>query len=174
MTVYNEEEVQYCKWHSKTETTLACYQCGTPICIRCARRTPVGYICPDCLRGRKQRFEQARPTDYIIVASIALVLGFIANILPLVGWYVIFLSPLAGIGIAEVVWRAVGRRYSSHLWWVVGASLVVSSAPVFLLSLLSSIGSISAGNTWGVVGLIWVALHVALIVGAAVGRLRMQ
>lgn len=173
MTPYNEE-VQYCKWHPKTETTLACYQCGTPICTRCARRTPVGYICPDCLRGRKQRFDQSRPTDYIIAVVIALVLGGIASFLPALGWYVIFLSPLAGIGVAEVVWHLVGSRYGSHHWWVVGASLVVSSAPVFLLSVLGSIGAIAAGNVWGAISLIWVVLHVALIVGAAAGRLRMQ
>lgn len=173
MTFDNDEEVQYCKWHPKTETRLTCYQCGTPICTRCAHRTAVGYICPDCLRGRQQRYDQSRPTDYLIALALSLALGVLASILPLLGWYVLLLSPLAGMGIGEVVWRTVGRRYGRHLWWVVGATLVASSGPVLLLSLWRDLALILLENSWGSVSLLWVALHIPLIVGAAIARLRM-
>ncbi len=75
------EEVVYCPRHPKIEATLRCYQCGQPICIKCARRTPVGYICPDCLHGRKANFEQATRRDLISASLVALVLGLLASAL---------------------------------------------------------------------------------------------
>jgi len=31
----------------KAETRLSCAECSTPICPKCAVRTPVGFKCPD-------------------------------------------------------------------------------------------------------------------------------
>jgi len=166
------DDIQYCKWHPKVETSLACYQCGTPICVKCAQRTPVGYICPDCMWGRKQRHEQIRPTDYIIAVITAAILGLLASIIPLVGWYVLLLSPLAGTGIAEVVWRLVGRRYGTRLWWAVGAGLLLGSLPMIGLTLLNAIGTMMRGYMGATINLIWVALHIPIIIGSAAARLR--
>lgn len=175
------EEILHCQWHPKVETTLQCYQCGTPICVKCAQRTPVGYICPLCYKGRRQRFNQARRTDYLIAAGVSFILGLVASILPLVGWFVIFLSPLAGGLIAEIVWRLVGRRYSEHLWWIVGAGIALGALPVFLLSLVPGIFSLGLGGeitgalvAYGLLGLLWPIVHVALAVGAAAARLRLS
>ena len=172
----NEEldDLLYCRWHPKVETRLRCYQCETPICVKCARRTPVGYLCPDCRRGHKQRFNQSRPTDYVIAAAIALLLGGGAGILPLLGswWFLLFLSPLAGSLIAEVVWRAVGRRFGPHLWWIVGGGIIVGSLPLLGIGLLQLI-AVFQGNLWGLQGLLTWGLHSVLAVGAAVTRLRL-
>ncbi len=168
------DEILYCHWHPKTETTLRCYQCGTPICPKCARRTPVGYICPDCQKGRKQRFIQARATDYVVAAVMSVILGGVASILPLLGswWFVIFLSPLAGTLISEIVWRAVGRRYGPHLWWIVSAGIVVGALPVLLPSLARSLAA-TQGSLFGIQGLLSWGLHIILAVGSAVARLRL-
>ena len=170
----HDDEILYCRWHPKVETVLRCYQCGAPICVKCAQRTPVGYICPDCKKGRKQRFEQAKPTDYGIAAVVSLILGAIAGFLPLVGWFVVFLSPLAGTAIAEVVWRLVGCRYGQHYWWIVGAAIALGGAPLLLLSLLGGVSSLMSGNAWGAIGILWPVVHIAMAVGTAVTRLRLR
>jgi len=165
----NDDEILYCAWHPKVETTLRCYQCNTPICVKCARRTPVGYLCPECRNERKKRFESAKSTDYVIAAVVSLVLGGIAGIIPMVGWYVLFLSPLSGTLIAEVVWRLVGRRYGRHLWWIVAAGIVIGGLPLLLPRLLGGFG-----NAFGLIGVLWPIFHISLAVGAATARLRLR
>lgn len=169
-----DDEILFCKWHPKVETTLRCYQCETPICVKCAHRTPVGYICPDCKRGRKQRFEQSKPMDYVIAAITAVILGGVASIVPLLGswWFVIFLSPVAGTLISEIVWRLVKRRYGRHLWWIVTAGIVVGALPVLLISLLQ-LTTVVQGNIWGIQGILTWGLHIAMAVGSAIARLRL-
>jgi hypothetical protein len=134
----------------------------------------VGYICPDCQRGRKQRFEQAKRTDYVLAAVIAVILGGFAGVLPLLGswWFLLFLSPLAGTAIAEVVWRVVGRRYGQHLWWIVSAGIVIGALPVLGMGFLQSL-TVLQGNIWGLQGLLSWGLHIILAVGSAVARLRL-
>lgn len=168
------EPSETCYWHPNVETALHCYQCGKPICVKCARHTPVGYICPDCQRGRKRRFEQAKSTDYVIAAVVAVVLGGFASILPLLGswWFLLFLSPLAGTAVAEIVWRAVGRRYGQHLWWIVGAGIILGAVPVLGIGLLQAL-AVLQGSIWGLQGLISWGLHIILAVGAATARLRL-
>ena len=168
------DDIFACHWHPKTETTLCCYQCGTPICVKCARRTPVGYMCPDCQRGRKQRFEQARGNDYIVAGIVSLILGGIAGVLPLLGswWYLLFLSPLAGTVIAEIVWRLVGRRYGQRLWWIVSAGIAIGALPVLGLGLLQ-LPALLQGNLWAASGLLTWIVHVVLAIGTAAARLRL-
>ncbi|MBN1872696.1 MAG: hypothetical protein JXA33_00565 [Anaerolineae bacterium] len=163
MVEHLEEETLYCHWHPKVETTLRCYQCNTPICGKCAQRTPVGYICRECKRGRKQRYEQARVTDYVIAGILSVILGFFAGFIPIIGWFSIFVSPLAGGLIAEIIWRAVGRRYGTHLWWIVAAGIVIGGGITFLSFYLG-----------GFFALLWFGVHLFLAIGAASARLRLQ
>lgn len=173
-TAEDPDEILTCHWHPNTQTTLRCYQCGTPICAKCARRTPVGYLCPDCQRGRKRRFEQSRPSDYALASIVSVVLGGVASILPLLGswWFLLFLSPLAGTLIAEAIWRLVGRRYGQHLWWIVDAGIIVGALPVLGLELLQ-LASVARGNLWGLQGVLVWGLHILLAVGTATARLRL-
>lgn len=168
------EPIETCRWHPKVETPLHCYQCDAPICTKCARRTPVGYICPDCYSGRKRRFEQSRPADYVVAAVVAVVGGGAASLLSVLGWFVIFLSPLAGGLISEVVWRLVGRRYGQHLWWIVAGGILLGTAPILLGALLLGLGGLIEGSIWGAVSLLWPVVHTVLAVGSAVARLRMR
>ncbi|MBN1486964.1 MAG: hypothetical protein JW981_04930 [Anaerolineae bacterium] len=171
-----EEEILYCHWHPEVETTLRCYQCNTPICPKCAQRTPVGYICPDCKKGRKRRFEQARNTDYIIAAVVSLLLAVPAGfILPQLGWFTVFLSPLAGGLIAEIVWRLVGRRYSEKLWWLVAGGIGLGALPFIILFGWQSLSGLNTGYAGGaIISLIWLIVHLVLTIGSATARLRLQ
>ncbi len=171
----NLETKIYCQRHPDVETRLRCYSCGAPICAKCVHRTPVGYLCPDCRRGRKHRFEQARSTDYLIAASVSLVFGGLAGwLIPMTGWVTLFLSPLAGTLTAETVWRLVGRRYSHHLWWIVAGGLVVGGLPQLVLSLVLALVSLNDGALWGILGVLWPVMHISLAVGAVAARLRLK
>jgi hypothetical protein len=174
-----EEEVLYCAWHPKVETGLRCYECDTPICPKCATRTPVGYLCVNCRKGRQKRFEQSKPLDYVIAGLVSAVLGALTTFLVgfvvmFVGWLTIFLSPLAGTVTAEVVWRSVRRRYGSRLWWIVAVGFVLGSLPLLLPSLLMGIGAAFSANPFGTMQSLWMVLHVVMAVGSAVARLRLH
>ncbi len=169
-----EDEPLFCQRHPKTETTLRCYQCGAPICHRCALRTPVGYQCPDCKRGLKRRFEQARPLDYGIAIVVSLILGGIAGTtLPFLGWFTVFLSPLAGTLIAEIIWRLVNRHYSSHLWWIVAAGIVIGTLPNIGIRVFGIIITAPEGQIFTWISLLWPLVHIGLAVGASSARLRL-
>jgi len=172
--IEGDDEILYCKWHPKVETTLRCYQCGTPICVKCAKRTPVGYLCPECARGRKKRFITAKRRDYVIAGVVALVLGGIAAFIPMIGWFTMLLSPMAGGLIGEAVWRLVGRRYGEHLWWIAAVGIVVGSLPLLLPTLLDSLFYLSRGHIGGALNLLWFGIHLVLVIGSATARLRLS
>jgi hypothetical protein len=172
----HNDEVMVCHWHPQTETTLRCYQCNTPICAKCAYRTPVGYICRNCHQGRKQRFEQSTRTDYVIAGIVSVILGGIASLIPMIGswWFILFLSPLSGTLIAEVVWRLVGRRYGQYLWVAVAAGIAVGTLPILGLQLLRGLSSLNYGDVWGFLNIIVALVHIALAAGTAAARLRLR
>lgn len=171
------DDILYCQWHPKVETALRCYQCGAPICSKCARRTPIGYICPNCRKSYTKRFDSARSYDYVIAAVVALVLGAVASLIPLIpfsGWFIFFLSPLAGTIIAEAVSRLTRRRQSRHLWKVVVAAVVIGSAPALLLYAFGGIGVFMRGNAWGIFNVVFALIHLPLVLGAIMLRLRLH
>jgi len=171
------DEIVYCQWHPKVETALRCYQCGAPICSKCAHRTPIGYICPDCRKSHSKRFDSTKNYDYIIAAVVALILGAIASIIPLVplsGWFIFILSPLAGTLIVEVVSCLTGRRYSRHLWKVVVAAVVIGSLPMLLMDTLGGIGALMHGSAGGIFEVFYALIHLPLVLGAIILRLRLH
>src|SRR5689334_24538673 len=94
----------YCANHPQTETSLRCNKCGKPICTKCAVLTPVGYRCRECVRGQQQVFETAVWYDYLVAPVAAAILGGIAGaFVTALGWFVIFIAPVAGGLIAEIV-----------------------------------------------------------------------
>jgi MFS family permease len=171
------DEILYCQWHPKVETALRCYQCGAPICSKCARRTPIGYICPDCRKSHSKRFDTARSYDFIIAAVVGVVLGAVASLipsLPLVGWYIFFISPLAGTIIAEAVSRLTRRRQNRHLWKVVVVAVVIGSLPMLLSYAFGGIAVFMSGNAWGIWDVFFVLIHLPLVIGAIILRLRLH
>lgn len=80
--------------------------------------------------------------DYILASSIALVLAFIGSRLAtLIGFFALFIAPIAGGLIAEAIRLAVGRRRSKTLFQAsAGAAAIGSLIPVvfsFLAGFLS-------------------------------------
>lgn len=140
-----EAEALTCSRHPIEPTGLRCNRCGQPICAKCAKRTPVGYRCPACIRQQQDKFYTGVAWDYLIAALVALSLALviIAGIGFLVfelGFISIFLTilgtRLAGGLIADAVHWAVRRRRSRNLGYVVAGSLVAAAIPFIILSLL--------------------------------------
>ena len=147
------ETATVCYRHPQTETSLRCAKCNRYICPRCANRTPVGYICPECLRAQENRFFTGKLGDYGIALIIGLPLSFIVAFifstfvarLGFFSWWIAFFgAPFAGGLIAEAVRWGVQRRRSRYLGRVVAGCLIVAVLPFLLFHLI-------IGNFWGLI-----------------------
>jgi len=105
-----------CANHPNRETTLRCNRCEKPICAQCAIQTPVGYRCRECVKGQQKIFDNSTTYDLPIAAMISLVcVGAATAVLDFLGFWGLFVAPVAGGGIAEIVRWAVRRRRSRLL-----------------------------------------------------------
>jgi hypothetical protein len=137
-------EFTFCANHPTIATGLRCNRCSTPICSKCAVRTPVGYRCRNCVRQQQQIFETALWYDYVlaavVIAPLAAIAGFLLNF---VGFFVVVLAPVAGGAIAEVARFVVRRRRGRYLGLLATVAFVVGCLPVmfgpFLLTLFEAI-----------------------------------
>jgi len=159
-----DDEVIYCSYHPNVETRLRCSKCGRPICPKCAVQTPVGFRCPDCVRGQQAIFYTATPLDYGIAVVVGLAISTLAAlILSQMGIFLaLILGPVAGGVIAEVVRWAIRRRRGRWIWLVVSSCIAVGG----LLSLILSALLFSPTS------LLSLIIYVALAIGTAYARLR--
>jgi hypothetical protein len=148
-----ESETVFCTYHPDQPTVLRCNRCGTPICYRCAIRTPVGFRCRECVRSQQAVYFNAHASDSLVAAVVAFVVAAVAGALAYVLLGIlgllfgvilaIFAGPVAGGVIAEAIRASVGRRRSRNLKWIAAAASVVgillialvlafSGAPLFL------------------------------------------
>jgi hypothetical protein len=107
----------YCANHPNRETLLRCNRCERPICVDCAILTETGYRCKDCVRGQQKIFETAQWLDYPLGIAVAGVLAFIGSILAgFLGFFTLFIAPVAGVIIAEAVRWITKKRRSRWLY----------------------------------------------------------
>jgi hypothetical protein len=159
-------EVMYCANHPGRQTHLRCNRCGKPICTSCAKRTPVGYRCPECIREQEDVFYTARPLDYFITVLIALPLSIIAGyIAPLIGFFVIFLAAGVGTLIGRLVLWAIGRRRGRWIPLMVGVLVVTGAAVPYLLAFLDGTIVLS-------LRLLWSGVYIVMASGAAYFQMR--
>lgn len=118
-----ELNITYCENHPNVESTLRCNRCEKPICAKCAVLTETGYRCKECVRTQQKTFDTATSFDYILAVGIAVILAFIGSlIVRWIGFFTIFLAPVAGIIIAEAIRRAIQRRRSKRLFQATAAA----------------------------------------------------
>lgn len=130
----------YCYKHPTRETSLRCNNCDRPICAACAVRTPTGYRCKDCVRQHLKVFDTAVWTDYLIVFVASSILSALAAVATIAitaiiwGFFIIFLAPVAGAGIGNLVRRFIRNRRSRALNFTLAGGMIVGALPVMLLS----------------------------------------
>lgn len=161
----------FCANHPSVATHLRCNRCGKAICSKCAVRTPVGYRCKECVREQQQVFDTATTVDYPIAFVISAVASLAATWgLSFIGFFGLFVAPALGVGVAEVVRRAVRGHRSRYLPAVAVAGAVLGALPVIARGLIQ----VFAGGSIGfeTLGLIWPAVYAFLIASGLYWRLR--
>ena len=186
----------YCTVHPTVQTSLRCNKCGRPMCVKCARRTPVGYRCRECVSNQLAIFYNAQPLDPLIQLAVSAALSVVGALLigmllgGLLGILTIIISipasAFAGGLIADVAHRAAGRRHGRYSWLAVGAgivlgALVVGAVPLIMsLFFLANVVAEPGARGVGLGGLLGLGLssigwwiYVVVATATAVGRLRM-
>ncbi len=159
----------YCYVHPDRETLLRCNRCERPICSSCAVLTPTGYRCKNCVRGQQKVFDTAQTTDFIAAAGIGVVLSFLGSLIAgVLGFFSIFIAPIAGVIIAEAVRWAVHRRRSRRLFQVTAGAAALGSLPLLALALFPLL---LGGGIGGLLGLIYRGLYTILVTTSVYYRL---
>jgi hypothetical protein len=159
-----------CYNHPNRETSLRCNRCERYICTACAVLTPTGYRCKECVRGQQKVFETATWYDYpltiLVAGGISYLGSFIAQFL---GFFIIFIAPMAGVLIAEAVRWVVRRRRSRLLFRLATAAVILGALPLLLTRLLIVLGG--GGGTFGILYLLWPGIYLFLVVSTTYYRL---
>lgn len=144
MTLANEttQTKIFCTNHPQTETLLRCNKCGRPMCLKCVQRTPVGYRCKECLGQQRAGYYTANTFDYIIAPVVAFILGAMAAFgVGLIGGGIgffgiiiaIFVGPIAGGIVAEIIRRISAKRRGRYIALIASVSLVLGALLVMLV-----------------------------------------
>jgi hypothetical protein len=164
--------VLYCANHPNTATSLRCNRCEKPICPRCAVSTPTGYRCKECVRAMKKTFETAEWYDFPVAFFIVMVLAYLGSrLVSFVGFFTIFIAPMIGVGIAEVVRLAVHRRRSDRLYRVVAIAAVLGGLPQILILLFMGAAFNSFQEMGVLLPLLWHVIYVFTLVSTVYYRL---
>lgn len=160
--------VQVCYNHPNRETFLRCNRCERPICTECAVLTPTGYRCKECVRGLQKNYETALWYDYPLVIVIAGVLSYLGSLVAgMLGFFTIFIAPVAGVMIAEAVRWATRKRRSRLLFRIATISTAIGGVVLPLLGLVNML-VLGHLNIWQ---LIWGAVYAVLVTSTVYYRL---
>jgi len=163
---------QYCANHPQTETTLRCNRCEKPICAKCAVLTPTGYRCKECVRSQQKIFDTTLWYDYITSFVVAGFLSLIGSrFIPMLGFFSIFLAPVAGIVIAEAVRFVVRRRRSKRLTLLTATATVLGSLPMLLLTLIPMLSLLSRGGFGLLFNVIWQVVYTFMVTSTVLYRI---
>jgi hypothetical protein len=162
----------FCANHPNTLTSLRCNRCGKPICVRCAKSTPTGYRCTECIRGQQKSFETTLWYDYVSASTVSAILAFIGGrFIPALGFFTIFLAPIAGVVIAEAVRFVVRRRRSQRLYLVTASAAGLGAILQLLLSVIPALLFLSRGGLGLLWGVLWQGVYAFVVVSTVYYRL---
>lgn len=166
----------FCYRHPDRSTSLRCYNCNKPICISCANKTPVGYICPDCQREAEDAFFNNKPLDYVIAALVSFPISLLAGYLMVYFFsrsflfflLIFFISGAVGSFIGRITKRAIGGRRGRYLPGLVVAMMFLG----VLIPALPVILAILGGNLGALFALIGPGIYLFVASGAAYWQMR--
>lgn len=168
----SSEPVLYCANHPETETSLRCNRCEKPICVKCAVLTPTGYRCKECVRGQQKTFDTAVWYDYPLALVTAALLSYVGSlIVPRLGFFSLFLAPMAGVIIAEAVRALVRRRRARRLFTLTAAAAALGSLPPLLFLLVIALASGSQGGLGVLFGGIWNVIYTVAVTSSLYYRM---
>ena len=165
-----ETDTFYCANHPDVPTTLRCNRCEKPICAKCAVLTPTGYRCKECVRGQQKTFNTARWFDYPLAIAIAGVLSYLGSrIVPILGFFTIFLAPIAGVVIAEIIRAILHKRRSKPLYQGVAVAVALGSLPYLLLVVVGLLRGMSGFGL--LLSLLWQGIYAFTVTSTVYYRL---
>jgi hypothetical protein len=110
--------------------------------------------------------------DYPVTVIVAGVLSYIGSVIAgYLGFFTIFVAPVAGVIIAEAVRFAVRRRRARTLPLTAAAATLVAGLIIPLFRLFLSFSFNSAPGLLGLVGLLWPAIYAILAASTVYYRL---
>ncbi len=133
-----QEEVLVCYRHPQRETGLRCISCGRLICPECAHATPVGQICPECVRERTPVNYQVEPAQLLVAGIVSLIYALLVTLVAgvVIGWAGFFgfivaflLGPMTGNALTRALDWATGRKRGRMLMIVVSVAYACGSLP---------------------------------------------
>ncbi len=161
--------------HPQVETTLRCNRCEKLICPKCAVLTPTGYRCKDCVRGQQKVFETVRVYDYPVAFVLVAFLSFLGSqVASVMGFFVLFIAPIAGVIMAEAVRFVIRKRRGRYLTWTATAAAVIGALPVFFSTLIGAIAWMNytgVGGAGAFVSLLWPGVYTAMVASTVYYRL---
>lgn len=174
----NNDPCEY-GYRAGAPTTLKCAKCLRPLLVKDAQQTPVGYVCPNYVKGRIAASYNAGPQHYVVAGVIALLAGAIAGFalrfVSGVGFFgfilMTFVGPAAGGIIAESIripLRKMGKVRGQYIWLVAAICVGIAASPFLVLPALFSLlnGSFAIiGNAIGLYGLV-------VMIATLIARLR--
>jgi hypothetical protein len=161
----------YCANHPTVETSLRCNNCEKPICPKCAVLTPTGYRCKECVRTQQKVFETAVWFDYPLAFAVAAILAYVGSrFIPFLGFFTIFVAPIAGVITAEAVRLVTRRRRSPRLYLIAAIGAVLGSLPLLVVQLLGIL--VGYGQVGSVLSLVWQGLYTFMVTSSFYYRLR--
>ena len=174
-----------CYRHTKVETFVSCGGCGRPICPKCMISGPVGMRCRDCASLRSTSLYKIAPGRLILAIVGGLIVGAIgAQVVSMASFFSLFIAPIYGGIVAEVVLRASGHKRGTILEVVAVGSIVLGFVPhaiMYIMAAIASAGAVAAhavppsAGLWYGLGLasgIWDLVGCCLAVGACLTRIR--
>jgi hypothetical protein len=129
-----------CARHPKVETALSCTRCSTPICPDCSVSGAVGMLCPSCASNKDNPLYKVRPERFLLAVLLGLAAGVVVGMmLQMVSglWFIyllVFIGPIIGGAVGEVILRATGRKRGQKLEILAGVSVIGGAIISLLLS----------------------------------------
>ncbi|TES91471.1 MAG: hypothetical protein E3J88_02450 [Anaerolineales bacterium] len=159
----------YCRIHPGRETGLRCNRCDKYICASCAVRVPTGYRCKECIREQSRVYDSAQVQDYILAFVVASILSFIGSLIAqMIGFFILFIAPMAGMVISEAVRKVVNRRRSKTLFQVATIAVVLGGLPMILDELFLLL---MGGGVGMLLGMLWPGIYIFLAASSTYVRL---
>ena len=162
-----------CYRHPNRETQLRCSRCERYICSECAVLTPTGYRCKECIKGQQRIFDTAQWMDYPLAIGIAVTLSFAGSlIIGFIGFFTIFVAPLIGLIISEIIRWVIRKRRSETLFRLSAAAAALGSLPLLAINLIAMLLYLSNGaGLGGLLSLVWYGLYAFMVTSTTYYRL---